>query len=75
MSWTPYKTVFEEDGTDGKGTPVNQLRLFGKGTELITVFELSNGESKAEVNENSIKYKNITIEFDGESFIINGKKF
>lgn len=75
MSWTPYKTVFEEDGTDGKGTPVNQLRLFGKGTELITVFELSNGESKAEVNENSIKYKNITIEFDGETFIINGKKF
>ena len=74
MNWMPEKITCEDDGTDGNGTAVNQLRLFGRGTDLITVFELSNGESKALVDNNTIKYKNITVKFDGEAVVINDRK-
>ena len=63
LNWTPHKMTCEPDGADGNGIGVNQLRLYGKGSELITILELAKDESRVQITDNLLKYFGMTIEW------------
>lgn len=63
LNWTPYKTIDEVEGTDARMNPVNLIKLYGKPGELVTVLELSKGDSIATVENGVLKYKDIVVEY------------
>lgn len=63
LNWTPDKIVDGIEGTDANENDVNLVKLYSKPGELVTVLELSKGESRAVIENGILKYKDITVEY------------
>ena len=74
LNWTPYKIVDDVEGTDAGMNPVNLIKLYGKPGEVVTVLELSKGESEAIIENGLLKYKNIIIQYSNGNVNVEYEK-